>query len=193
MNKIHIPAQSGVGFELKKNQHLKVIDPQGQQVADLFAFALHDISESLSSGRSIDYNNTLHLTTNHILYSNRSNPMLTITQDSVGKHDFLFAPCSQQMFQIQYGVTGPHPNCLENLANPLKKYGITESMISTPFNTFMNARIAPDGAITINPPLSKPNDHITFHAETDLIVAVSACAAPNCNNQNCTPINLEIT
>ena len=120
MNKIHIPAQSGVAFELKKNQLLKIIDPQGQQVADLFAFALHDISESLSSGRSIDYNNTLHLTTNHILYSNQSSPMLTIIEDTVGKHDFLYAPCSLEMFQIQYNITEHHPNCLENLANPLK-------------------------------------------------------------------------
>ncbi|MCP4712906.1 MAG: urea carboxylase-associated family protein, partial [Planctomycetes bacterium] len=180
-------------FELKKNQHLKIIDPQGQQVADLFAFNLADTSESLSSGRSIDYNNALHLTTGHILYSNRSNSMFTITEDTVGKHDFLFAPCSQAMFQIQYGATDHHPNCLENLTNPLKKYGVTESMITTPFNTFMNARIAPDGSITIHPPLSKPNDHITFRAETDLLVAVSACSAGACNNHNCTPINLEIT
>ena len=34
----------------------------------------------------------------------------------VGVHDMLYAPCSQEMFELQHGVTGPHPNCFDNLA-----------------------------------------------------------------------------
>ena len=70
-----IAPQTGAGFELGKGELLRVIDPQGEQVADLMAFSHADPREVLSSGRSIDYANTIYLTTGHTLYSNRSVPM----------------------------------------------------------------------------------------------------------------------
>jgi uncharacterized protein YcgI (DUF1989 family) len=103
---------------------LRVIDPEGEQVSDLVAFAQADKSEWLSSGRSIDYNNTVYLTTGHLLYSNRSNPMFTILEDRVGRHDFLLTPCSPETFEILYkGHEGYHPSCLENLTKNLERFG----------------------------------------------------------------------
>src|SRR5437762_13829358 len=94
--------QSGTAFELNQGDMLRVIDREGEQVADLTAFNRTDINEWLSSGRTIDYANTIYLTTNHVLYSNRSRPMFTITEDEVGRHDFLLTPCSPETFQIIY-------------------------------------------------------------------------------------------
>ena len=37
-----IAPRSGVAFELKRDERLKVIDPQGEQVADLVAFNRSD-------------------------------------------------------------------------------------------------------------------------------------------------------
>jgi uncharacterized protein YcgI (DUF1989 family) len=192
MTKIHIKPQKGVGFELIKGQQLKVIDPCGEQVADLFAFALNDFSEWLSNGRSFDYNGTIFMTQGHTLYSNKSRPMFTILEDKVGKHDFLFAPCSQEMFHIQYGSKDNHPNCLENLTNAFRQLGINESMIATPFNIFMNVSILPNGEINIGAPLSNPGDYVTFRAEMDLHLAIAACSAGVCNNNQCKPIDIEI-
>lgn len=53
-----------------------MIDPRGEQVADLLAFNAHDLDEVISSGRTLDYAETLYLTTGHRLYSNRSQVML---------------------------------------------------------------------------------------------------------------------
>lgn len=100
----HVEAQTGIGFLLQQGHLLTVIDPQGEQVADLIAFGQTDKTEWLSSGRSIDYSETIYFTTGHVLYSNRSNPMFTIVEDTVGKHDFLFATCSPEMFRILGGV-----------------------------------------------------------------------------------------
>jgi len=41
-----------------------------------------------------------------IFSTNPSDPMLTIVADEVGRHDFLYSPCSLEMYRIQYGVTG---------------------------------------------------------------------------------------
>jgi uncharacterized protein len=189
----HLEARTGRGFTLQQGQLLRVIDPEGEQVADLTAFATADITEWLCNGRTFDYNQTIYLTKGHVLYSNRSRPMLTITEDSVGRHDFLFAACSQEMFEIQYGRTGPHPNCLENLAKALSDYGVREHMIPTPFNIFMNVEMLPEGGLRICPPRSRPGDFITLRADMNLAVGLSACSAGSCNNYRCTPIAVEIS
>jgi uncharacterized protein YcgI (DUF1989 family) len=118
--------------------------------------------------------------------------MLTILADQVGKHDFLFAPCSQEMFEISYGVAESHPNCLDNIASSLKPYGIHSAQIPTAFNIFMNAKVTERGEVLINPPMSQPGDYIELRAEMDLIVAITACSAGKCNNYNCTPIEVEV-
>ena len=192
VNSFKIKARTGIGFELKKGQRLRIIDIEGEQVADLMCFSLYDSEGYLSSGRSTDYNGKLFLSSEDVLYSNRSNPLLTIESDQVGKHVFLFAPCSKEMFRISYGINEPHPNCLANLTESLGQFGIKESQIQTPFNVFMNIEIFGDGKIEIRPPLSKAGDYIEFRAEMDLAVAVSACSALVCNNYSCGPIGIQI-
>src|SRR5881227_1709368 len=115
--------QSGAAFELNQGDVLRVIDREGEQVADLTAFNRTDINEWLSSGRTIDYANTIYLTTNHVLYSNRSRPMFTITEDEVGRHDFLLTPCSPETFRILYSDPTYHPSCFENLSRALAPFG----------------------------------------------------------------------
>jgi uncharacterized protein len=175
-----------------------VIDPEGEQVSDVVAFTSAgpgraDASEWLSSGRSIDYNNTIYQTTGHVLYSNRSNPMFTILEDRVGRHDFLLTPCSPETFEVLYeGHEGYHPSCLENLTKNLKRFGIKGDDIPTTFNVFMNVEILGSGEIAIGPPLSKPGDFVDLRAETDLVVGVTACSAEKSNNHSLKPIDLMV-
>nr|MBA3883136.1 urea carboxylase-associated family protein [Chthoniobacterales bacterium] len=123
MTKSRLEPQTGTAFELKAGDKLRVIDIEGEQVADLTAFARADRTEWLSSGRSIDYANTIYLTKGHTLYSNRSRPMFAIVADDVGRHDFLLTPCSRETFEIIYKNADPHPSCFENLWRNLAEYG----------------------------------------------------------------------
>ena len=189
----HLEPQTGVGFTLKSGQLLKIIDPQGEQVSDLTAFGLHGKNEWLSSGRTIDYANTIYLTKGHVLYSNRSRPMFTIVEDTVGRHDFLLTPCSPETFQIIYDNHEYHPSCFENLHTNLAQFGISPDMIPTTLNIFMNVVVLPTGELRIDPPPSKAGDHILLRAEMDLIVGVTACSAEMSNNYSFKPIDVEIS
>jgi uncharacterized protein YcgI (DUF1989 family) len=184
--------QTGTAFALTKGQHLRVIDLEGEQVADLTAFNGSDKAEWLSSGRSIDYANRIYLTKGDILYSNRSRPMFTIVEDQVARHDFLLTPCSAETFQIIYKNAGMHPSCFYNLASHLAPFGITPDSIPTTFNIFMNVEIDATGALTILPPRSKAGDSILLRAEMDLIVGLTACSAEMSNNYRFKPIGYEI-
>lgn len=187
-----IPPRSGGAFRLPKGRRLRVVDPQGEQVSDLLAFNADDTAEAISSGRTLDYAGKLFLTTGDPLYSNRSNVMLRILEDTVGRHDFLLTPCSKDTFRIIYGDKHPHRGCFGNLAEALAPYGVGPDQIPTAFNIFMNVTIAPDGALSVQPPLSRPGDHILFEAEQDLIVALTACSAPQSNNYAFKPIHYAI-
>ena len=192
IQRYHLEPQTGIGFSVQKGQRLRIIDLQGEQVSDLVAFAREDPREWLSSGRSIDYANTIYLTTGHILYSNRSRPMLTLGEDKVGRHDFLLTPCSPETFQIIYGNLEPHPSCFGNLVENLGPFGISPDDIPTTFNVFMNVVVAPNGELTIGPPRSKPGDYLDLRAEMDLIVGVTACSAEMSNNYSFKPIDVEL-
>jgi uncharacterized protein YcgI (DUF1989 family) len=188
---IRIERQTGTAFEIVKGQSLRVIDLEGEQVADLIAFAREDKSEWLSSGRSIDYAN-IYLTKGNILYSNRSRPMFTITDDDVGRHDFLLTPCSPETFQIIYDEKNYHASCFENLAQHLRQFGVAPDSIPTTFNIFMNVEIGDQGQLQILPPRSKAGESITLRPEMDLIIGLTACSAEVSNNYRFKPIGYEI-
>lgn len=188
-----IPPRSGVSFILQKGKRLKITDIEGEQVSDFICYNLHDKFEYLSNGRTIDYAETIYLTKGNSFYSNRSNIMFKLTEDTVGKHDFLLTPCSAEMFRIIYGDAEPHRGCFGNLCAALKEYGIEPDNIPTCFNIFMNVPVdANTGKISVLPPLSKAGDYVVLQAEMDLIVGITSCSAGMSNNYSYKPIGYEI-
>jgi uncharacterized protein YcgI (DUF1989 family) len=188
-----IPPRSGASLKLAKGKVLTVIDPDGEQVSDLVAYNAGDIEEYLSSGRSIDYAGRIFLSTGDILYSNRSNPMLTIVRDDVGRHDFSLTPCSKEMFRIIYKDEQPHHGCQGNLERALAPHGVTSDRVPIAFNVFMNVDVnSKTGEIKVLPPLSKPGDSTSFRAEMDLIVGLTACSAGQSNNFRYKPIHYRV-
>lgn len=194
MNVRIIPPRSGVAFAMRRGERLEVIDPEGSQVADLLAFNAEDRREALSSGRTLDYEETIRLTTGAKLYSNRSRVMLEITDDSVGMHDFLLTPCSEDTFRHFYPDKPLHRGCFGNLAEALAPHEIAADQIPVAFNCFMNVPVdAKTGRLTVLPPLSKPGDRIVFRAAMDLIVGLTACSAYASNGGSFKPIHYRIT
>ena len=61
----------------------------------------------------------------------------------------------------------------------------------TALNLFMNVPVAADGSFKILAPVSRPGDRVTFRAEMDCVVALSACPVdmlplngPDCKPQD---------
>ena len=188
-----IPERSGTAFRLEKGATLEVIDPKGCQVADLLAFNADDAGEAISSGRTFDYAETIYLTTGHTLYSNRSRPLLEIIADDVGRHDFLLTPCSVDTFRHFYPDKPLHRGCFGNLAAALGPYGVTEDMIPSAFNCFMNVPVDGEtGKLRVLPPISKAGDKIVFRAAMDLVIGLTACSAYDSNGGSFKPIDYRI-
>jgi uncharacterized protein YcgI (DUF1989 family) len=191
---VRLAPQTGTGFLLPAGALLTVVDPTGGQVSDFFCFNAADHGESLSSGRTIDVLGRIAVRRGDALYSNRSRPMVTVEADTCGRHDFLLTPCSQQTFDMLYPEFGgaPHPSCLANLAAGLAPFGIDCDDIGTSFNIFMNVWFGRDGAMHIDPPVSRPGDYVSLRAQQDLHVGLTACSAEKSNGGILKPIDFRI-
>jgi uncharacterized protein YcgI (DUF1989 family) len=187
-----IEKQTGAAFKLQKGQKLKVIDPQGEQVSNMVLFNAEDTREKISSGKTLDFEESILITKGDWLWSNRSHKMMKILEDTNGRNDFLLAPCSPETFKIMYNNPEYHPSCFENLYTNLAPFGIEPDDVPTAFNIFMNVQFDEKGKLSVDPPMSKAGDFVLFEAEMDLIVALTACSAEDSNNGSFKPIHFEI-
>ena len=193
MNGVRIAPRSGAAFRLAKGDYLDVIDPDGGQVSDLLAFNAADVREVISNGRTFDYEETIRLSTGNRLWSNRSNPMLTIVEDTVGSHDFLLTPCSEDTFKHFYPDKPVHRGCFGNLAEALAPFGVEKDAIPCAFNVFMNVPVDPaTGKLEVLPPTSKAGDRLRLQAEMDLVIGLTACSAYASNGGTFKPIDYRV-
>jgi uncharacterized protein YcgI (DUF1989 family) len=188
-----IPPRSGTAFLLKEGQVLRVTDALGVQVSDLLAFNAGDVHEVISNGRTFDYEETIRLTTGNRLWSNRSQPMLEIVEDTVGCHDFLLTPCDEATFRHFYPDKPVHRGCFGNLAEALEPFGIERHAIPTAFNVFMNVTVDDtSGRLSVLPPISNAGDFIRLRALMTLVIGLTACSAYASNGGTFKPIHYEI-
>ena len=183
-----------VARTLQRGQTLRITDLEGQQVADVIAFTLPDLTDRLWPSTTIRLNGTVYFTTGHTLYSELSRPLLMITEDSCGRHDMLAGSCSAEIDKIRYGVDD-HRGCVENFVEAIAPWGLRRADVPMSFNVFMNCPVEPDGGWSIVPPASCAGDYITLRAELDILVAISNCPQDlnPCNAGELKPLGISIS
>ena len=97
-----IPACSGMKIDVKQGQSITVIDIEGGQVVDFFAEVNGNVNEFLSTGVTIDCNESLKLNVGDIIYTNLYRPMIKVLTDDVGEHDLLHPCCRPEMYDFFY-------------------------------------------------------------------------------------------
>ena len=185
-----VPACSGRRIDVKQGQTITVIDIDGGQVVDFFAEVTGKPAEFLSTGVTIDCNESLKLKVGDIIYTNLYHPMLEVISDDVGEHDLLHPCCRPEMYDFFYNNGEGHPNCLDNINGALGEH----RPIITPVNLFMYTKINTDGSISVEVPRSKAGDRIVLRALMDITLGVAACSVSEskCNSGKCSSIMIII-
>src|SRR5215203_138822 len=119
LQRIDIPARGHGAFTMRASNVLRIIDSEGQQVADLVAFNLHDHQERLNGESTMLLNGTYNPRQGHVVYTDECNPMFTIIDDRVGRNYPGALMCTQEMNLVRYGVPGTI-NCRDNLTAALR-------------------------------------------------------------------------
>lgn len=189
-----IKGGEGAAFRVKQGERLRVINTHGSQVVDIFAHNAADLSESLSIQHSRNVWYRLQPRQGDQLWTQLRRPILTILEDtSPGVHDTLF-PCCDAPRYVQLGVKGYHRNCADNWREAMGRLGVAApASVPTALNLFMNVPVAPDASFKILPPVSRPGDSVTFRAEMDCVIALSACPVDMLplNGPDCKPQDVE--
>lgn len=185
-----ISACCGKEIEVKEGDLIVIEDTEGGQVVDFFAERSGDHDEFLSSGVTIDVNESLKIHAGDTLYTNLYNPMFLIISDDVGEHDLIHPCCRKEMYDFFYKNGEGHPNCLDNINRSLG----TAHPIIHPLNIFMHTEILDNGKIRVRRPLSKAGDKIVLKALMDAHLGVAACSVSEseCNSGKCSPVKVII-
>jgi uncharacterized protein YcgI (DUF1989 family) len=138
LRKFVIAAQTGRSFQVARGEYIRVIDPEGQQVADLWALTTDGEIDWLSTSQTRDITERLFPSIGESFYSYNAKPMLTLVEDeSSGPHDMLFPACNHDLY-VRAGLH-EHPNCRDNLLTALRNENIRLPVVPDPVNFFQNS------------------------------------------------------
>ena len=202
-----IPKKSAASFDIDTGETFAVATPEGRQVADLVAFGRDTDGatterggrayEAFSQAYTRDCNDRVRISTGDALYSVAGTPLLTITDDDCGVHDVMFGPCTEWMLTDRCLPNGEVQNepggCRENLALALAPHGFDETDVPDTMNVFQQSTVTDQTYFDVRESPADPGDAVTFRAETDALVAVSACSARGvASGDEMTPIDLTL-
>lgn len=169
-----VPAGAGRAVAMREGQRVRVVDIEGGQVGDVFAFSADDPTEYLSASHTRTSTSRLFPHIGEAFVTQRRRPILTLVADtSPGIHDMLIAACDPERYQA-LGVR-EHASCAANLRIALAEQGLQTQVVPQPINIFMRIPISPQGDLSWLPAVSRPGDAITFQAARDCVFVVSAC------------------
>ena len=171
---VEIPARRGAAVSLRARQSIRVLNTHGGQVVDLWAF-IRDSTEHMSMPHSVVTLGRIKPLPGDVLVSDLRRPVLRVDEDrSPGTHCMPFAACDPARYAL-LGWKGHHDNCADNLRTAVAPLGIALAYVPTPLNLFMNTKFTDHRAMTVEAPEAQPGDSITFRAERDCTVVMSAC------------------
>jgi len=170
-----VPACHGRAFPLRRGQRLRIVNKEGPQAIDLWAFNAGEMAEFMSMDHTRSCNSRITPAIGEAYMSDRRRPMLRIVEDtSPGFHDTLLCPCNRWLYE-EMGCTDYHRNCADNLHEGLAGLGLSIPFTPPSLNLFMDVPVSADHRLTRRPPSVKPGDYLLLAAEMDLIIAISAC------------------
>jgi len=195
-NTQNIPARAPWWHRVNKGQTLKIIDIEGNQAADFLCYAANDPAERYDAQVTIAVQENLFLRTGSVIYSNDSNPMMTIIDTNVDYHDTIGGACSVESNTLRYGhFTKSQHACVDNFAFALAHEGLGKRDITSNINFFMNVPVMDDGTLGIVDGISGPGMFVELKAEMDVLCVISNCPQINnpCNGFNPTTLQCVIS
>src|SRR6266850_7358158 len=158
-----IPAGEWWARVIPRGHTLRIVDLEGQQAVDFLCYNAANPEERYNAADTMKYAKTIFVTRGHGIYSDLGRRLLTIVEDTCGRHDTIGGCCSAESNELRYGVKDT-PSCRANFLRALAPFGLGKKDVVANLNFFMNVPVEPDGAMAIVDGLSKPGDYVDLRA-----------------------------
>jgi urea carboxylase-associated protein 1 len=193
-----VPAGEYWMHVVRKGETFRILDLEGNQAADTLFFNADDPHERYSACDTIREQGNVFITAGTLLMSDLCRPMLTVTADTVGRHDTLGGACATESNTVRYALEkfSMHA-CRDSFLLAVAEnehYGLDKRDIAHNINFFMNVPVTSEGGLTFADGLSSPGKYVEMRAEMNVIVLISNCPQLNnpCNAYNPTPVEVLI-
>jgi urea carboxylase-associated protein 1 len=193
-----VPAGEYWMHVVRKGETFRILDLEGNQAADTLFFNADDPHERYSACDTIREQGNVFITAGTVLMSDLCRPMLTVTADTVGRHDTLGGACATESNTVRYALEkfSMHA-CRDSFLLAVAEnehYGLDKRDIAHNINFFMNVPVTSEGGLTFADGLSAPGKYVEMRAEMNVIVLISNCPQLNnpCNAYNPTPVEVLI-
>jgi urea carboxylase-associated protein 1 len=178
-----------------KGKVLDIVDMHGNQAVDFLVYDAADTAHRYSAPNTISAQRNIFLTTGSVLRSNADEPLMTVVDDTCGRHDTIGGACSKESNTLRYGHHTRHQHaCVENFLAEGAKWGLGKRDMVSNVNWYMNVPVEEDGMLGIVDGISAPGLRVSLRAEVDALVLISNCPQINnpCNGFDPTPIGVDI-
>src|SRR6266478_5616548 len=109
-----IPAGEPWIHPLRKGQYFRIVDLHGNQAVDTLFCNEHDYSDRYSAQDTIQQKGNIYLTTGTKLMSAGGNVLLTIVEETCGRHDTLGGACATKSNIVLYALEKRHMHACRN-------------------------------------------------------------------------------
>lgn len=165
---------------LPRGALVRLHDPLGDACAHVLVHNAWRPTERLNVADTVKVQWQAYLGAGAVVLSDMGRVLLTLTDDSSGRHDALCGGGNRRSFDARWGdgsVSGPTPNPRDLLVLAGMKQGLERRDVPPWINLFKSARVAQDGALTLDGDLN-PNTWVTLRTETDVVVLLANTPHP---------------
>lgn len=190
---VEVAAGDGWVGLVPAGSRFRIVDLHGNQAVDTLFYDAHDLSNRYSAMDTVREQGAAYLTTGSVLLTQDLDPLLTIVEDTCGRHDTLGGACAQESNVVRYGAHTRHQHaCRITFVRTARAYGLDVRDLSHNVNFFMNVPVTSDGGLSFEDGVSAPGKHVELRAERDVVVLISNCPQLNnpCNGYDPTAVRL---
>jgi urea carboxylase-associated protein 1 len=187
--------------EIFKGQFVRIVDLEGNQAVDTLFYNAHNYADRYSAQDTIREQGNIYLTTGTELISTQRNVLLTITDDTCGRHDTLGGACAIESNMVRYSIEkrfmhACRQSFMKGALDWSNKMGrvFDKRDLTANINFFMNVPVTPAGKLTFEDGVSDAGKYVELRAEMDILMVISNCPQLNnpCNAYNPTPVQVLI-
>ena len=157
---------------IKKSQTLTIKDTHGQQAVDFLCYHADNTSDRYSATNTVKVQGNIYVGEGTVLYADSGKPLLTVIEDTVGKHDTIYGCCSNPNNKLRYGVDTTE-SCYTNFTQELQKHNMDVTSIVPNVNWFMSVPVLGDGSAGVAEAALKPGSFVKLRAECNVLVVLS--------------------
>ena len=162
---------------LDRGARLRLVDREGEACLSMLVFNAERPVERLNVADTLKVQWNAYLGQGRLLLSDMGKVLLSILEDTSGRHDAFCGASNAGSNAARYGEGdnwGPHPNARDRFSLAVAKFGLGRKDIHPCLNWFKGVTIGTEGETRFDGGAG-PGAQVTLRAETDVIVVLANC------------------